>query len=301
MTTAYVDGDIVCYRCATSSENDEEAIALFRIDDMMEKMMLDLQCEHYKCYLTGNNNFRRVLSADYKANRKDKARPKHWQACRDHLISKWYAEVIDKMEADDALGIAGTHNNDCVICTIDKDLLQVPGDHYNFVKELYTKVGERSAKLAFWTQMLVGDTSDNVRGIDGIGPVKAKKHLDQLKNDGEWFDCVRKLYANDGRFLLNLNLFWIQRNERKIWIHEHPSLTQMLPSELVQEVEQKFSEHFQLTSSPSGTTGLGGTCLSTTSTAPTDSKKSLSGSQDAKETVLTSTQQFNHDNQEVLI
>ena len=130
-------------------------------------------------------------------------------------------------------------------------------------------MGGRVADLAFWTQMLVGDTSDNVRGVDGIGPVKAKKALEKLKDNGEWFDCVRKLYADDGRFLLNLNLFWVQRNEGKIWIHEHQDLTAKLPSELVAEVEQKYSTHCQLISSRNGSTESDGICQSTTSTEAT--------------------------------
>lgn len=59
--TCYVDGDIVCYRVAATCENEEEAIAYFRIDDMMNNMLLKLQCEHYETFLTGSNNFRKAL------------------------------------------------------------------------------------------------------------------------------------------------------------------------------------------------------------------------------------------------
>lgn len=252
--TCYLDSDIIAFRSAASADNEEEAIAHFRLDDMMNTMLLNLQCERYVGFLTGPDNFRKVLYPDYKANRKGKPKPKWLDSCRQRLQLKWNASVVIGIEADDALGIAASHELGSVICSIDKDLMQIPGDHYNFVKDEHVLMGGRAADLAFWTQMLVGDTSDNVRGVDGIGPVKARKALEKLKDNSEWFDCVRQLYKDDTRFLLNLNLFWVQRNEGKIWIHEHQDLTARLPSELVLEVEQKYSTHCQLISSRSGTT-----------------------------------------------
>lgn len=261
--------DIVAYRCAASSEDEEQSIAKFRVDDMMNQMLLNLQCEKYVGFLSGSGNFRYRLYEDYKANRKGKPRPKHLQFCRDVLKHDWNTFVTEGIEADDALGIAASHESGSIICSIDKDLMQIPGDHYNFVKDLYEYVGGRSADLNFWTQLLVGDTSDNIHGIRGIGPVKAKKILDPLKNNQEWFSSVRKIYADDKRFLTNLNLFWIQRNERKIWIHEHPDLTALFPCELVQEVEQKFSTPTVTISLPNGSTELDGTSVSTTLTEVT--------------------------------
>ena len=259
MTTAYLDLDIVAYRCAASSEDEEEGIAHFRVDDMMNTILLRLQCEHYIGYLTGRNNFRKILYPEYKANRKDKPKPKWLQSCRDYLQFKWGGLVTNGVEADDALGIAASHELGSVICSIDKDLLQIPGDHYNFVKDEHEYIGGRAADLNFWCQLLIGDTSDNVTGVRGIGPVKARKALEPLKDATEWFAAVRKLYADDGRFLTNLNVLWVQRNRDKLWMHEHPDLTAMLPSELVAEAEQKFSTHIAMLSSASGTMVSGGT------------------------------------------
>ena len=268
MTTAYVDCDIIAFRCAASSEDEEEGIAHFRVDDMMNTMLLNLQCEKYVGFLTGRNNFRKVLYPEYKANRKDKPKPKWLQSCRDYLQHRWYAEVVDGIEADDALGIRASHELGSIICSIDKDLLQIPGDHYNFVKDEYTYIGGRAADLNYWCQLLVGDTSDNVVGVRGIGPVKARKALEPLKDAVEWFTKVRELYKDDARFLTNLNVLWVQRNKDKLWMHEHPDLTQMLPSELVAEAEQKYSTHIATSLSGSGTTGNDGTLRNGIGTVP---------------------------------
>ena len=168
--TCYLDSDIIAYRCAASSENEEEAISHFRLDEMMNTILLNLQCEKYVGFLTGPNNFRKVLYSDYKANRKGKPKPKWLDSCRERLQHKWNASVVTGIEADDALGIAASHELGSIICSIDKDLMQIPDDHYNFIKDEHVLMGGRAADLSFWTQMLVGDTSDNVRGVDGIGP-----------------------------------------------------------------------------------------------------------------------------------
>jgi 5'-3' exonuclease len=269
MTTCYIDADIIAYRCSAASEDEEEGIAHFRVDDMMNNMLLKLQCEHYVGFLTGKSNFRKVLLPDYKANRLDKPKPRWLQSCRNKLQHDWNCTITHGIEADDALGIAASHELGSVICSIDKDLLQIPGDHYNFVKDEYQYVGGRSADLNFWCQLLVGDTSDNVLGIRGIGPVKARKALEPLKDLTEWFDKVREMYDDDARFLTNLNVLWVQRNKDKLWMHEHPDLTQMLPSELVAEEERKFSTHIVTLLSGSGTTDNDGTLPSGTKTEPT--------------------------------
>ena len=68
----------------------------------------------------------------------------------------------------------------CVIVSLDKDLKQVPGLHYNFVKKEFDTVTPQQGLINFYTQFLVGDTSDNIRGCTGIGPVKARKAFEEL-------------------------------------------------------------------------------------------------------------------------
>jgi 5'-3' exonuclease len=119
---ALVDADIVCFRCAASSEHDPQDIAEIRVNEMMQKILHDTNAKTYKAFLTGKNNFRYDIYPEYKANRKGKPRPIHLQACRDLLVTQWNAEITDGYEADDALGIEQTKANlDSVICSIDKE------------------------------------------------------------------------------------------------------------------------------------------------------------------------------------
>lgn len=214
---ALVDGDIVVYRAAASAEEDEVWIACARADQMMQDIIADTGSTEYSVYLTGNSNFRRELTETYKANRPDN-RPKHWAAVRDYLVMQHKAVVCDGFEADDQLGVDQdkTHGT-TVICSIDKDLLQIPGKHYNFVKKIYQEVTHDQGLKALFIQSLVGDRSDNISGIGGIGPVKAEKALGGLLPE-EYYEACRNLYNDDERFHLNMKLLYIWQKPNDMWM-----------------------------------------------------------------------------------
>lgn len=211
---ALLDGDIIGYRCAASAENDPVEIALIRTDKLLQDILHETGASSFKCYLTGSSNFRKELFPDYKANRKQ-PRPTHLEACRQFLCKEYGAVITDGHEADDELGINQTE--DSITCSIDKDLLQIPGRHYNFVKKEFKEVLYIDGIRHFYAQMLIGDRSDNVTGVEGIGEKKAAKLLNSITNEEEMFDCVRELYKDDYRFLLNGQLLWIWREYKGIW------------------------------------------------------------------------------------
>jgi 5'-3' exonuclease len=214
---ALVDGDIVVYRAAASAEDDEVWIACARADQMMQDIIADTGSTEYSVYLTGKGNFRRELTETYKANRPDN-RPKHWAAVRDYLVMQHKAVVCDGFEADDQLGVDQdkTHGT-TVICSIDKDLLQIPGKHYNFVKKIHQEVTHDQGLKALFIQSLVGDRSDNISGIGGIGPVKAEKVLGGLLPE-EYYEACRSLYNDDERFHLNMKLLYIWQKPNDMWM-----------------------------------------------------------------------------------
>ncbi len=105
---ALIDGDIVAYRCSAACENEPVEIALIRTYDMMQNILDETGASSYKCFLSGDNNFRYTINPKYKQNRKDKVDPIHRQACKDFLVSDWNAIVVDGYEADDALSMEQT-------------------------------------------------------------------------------------------------------------------------------------------------------------------------------------------------
>jgi hypothetical protein len=213
---ALIDGDIVVYRGAASAEKEEQWVALARADQMMQDILADTGSDSYSVYLTGTDNFRREIAPSYKANRPDE-RPAHWQAVREFLVTHHKAEVCNGHEADDQLGIQqDKERGTTVICSIDKDLLQIPGRHYNFVKKTFQEVGTDEGLKHLYLQSLIGDRSDNIIGVAGIGPVKAAQALDGLLPE-EWYDKCRELYNDDERFHLNMKLLYIWQKPDDIW------------------------------------------------------------------------------------
>ena len=213
---ALVDGDIVVYRAAASAKGEEQWIAQARADQMIQDILADTGATTYNVYLTGSNNFRREIAPSYKANRPDD-RPEHWLAVREFLVTQHKAQMCDGYEADDELGIQQDKETlTTVICSIDKDLLQIPGRHYNFVKKIHNVVERDQGLKHLYMQSLIGDKSDNIIGVEGIGPVKAERALAELLPE-EWYDKCRELYNDDERFHLNMKLLYIWQKPNDMW------------------------------------------------------------------------------------
>ena len=237
---AIIDGDIVAYRCSASAENDPEDIALARMEAMMRDILHESESDRYVCYLTGKDNFRYDLYADYKANRKDKPKPQHLAACRDYLSKYWEAVISAGCEADDLMGITATaHDNltSHVICSIDKDLLQIPGGNWNFVTKERTFVSPLDGLRSFYRQLILGDISDNIPGFDGKARQKWPKfmecHRDFIDNshdEFEMFNYVKDIYTSEQDIVTMGRLLFIQaQNQYSGHRHVHTQPPPQLP------------------------------------------------------------------------
>ena len=215
---ALIDGDIVVYRAAAVSENDPHIGQLIdRIDFTMQDILDACRTKNYIAYVGGSGNFRKVLSPEYKAHR-TKPPPKFLNEAKEHLITKWRAKVSIDCETDDELGILATENeNKCVICSIDKDLRQIPGLHYNWVIKGFGTETYVTGMYNFFYQMLKGDTADNVKGLPRIGDVRAKRLLAQFDNPQDWEEMTQTLYKEHNLdYELNYYLLWIARSREYI-------------------------------------------------------------------------------------
>lgn len=216
-----VDGDIIAYRCAASCEPNRVKpflepvrFAIARMGEVLSHIQAvqeEYGCEEMKMYITGSRNYRKVLDPTYKAHRTQPP-PTYLGACQEVLVIDYGAEVCDGYEADDALGIAATEY-DSITATIDKDLMQIPGLYYDFIKHVIHTVDNDSADKLFWTLMLTGDRADNIIGVRGIGPVKAERYLNNAPNRME---LVRALYNDDTRFWNNYTLIRVIRTREEL-------------------------------------------------------------------------------------
>lgn len=229
---ALIDGDLIAFRCAASVKEDEPLeIAHHRCDELVRQLIHETSADSYIVFLTDKQNFRKIVNPEYKANRKDQEPPKYLDQCKAFLADEWKATSEKHYEADDLLGIAQQEGS--VICTLDKDLLMVPGLHYswqisgaNWVREArWEETKVQDGLRIFYSQMLIGDISDNVAGIRGIGPKKAFKIIDHLDDEQDMFDVVFDMYDDPMRFLLNAQCLWIMQNKGETWAQRSGHLT----------------------------------------------------------------------------
>lgn len=173
-----VDADIIAYRTAAVCEDHFEGSAYAIIKTTLNDIVNDTQIPNLRLYLSGENNFRYDVAKTkpYKGNRATMVRPRFLPAVREHLIEQYNALVVDGFEADDAIATDMTVNN-AIHCGIDKDILQIPGRHYNYVKKEWQYVNEEQAIITLYRQVIMGDNSDNIPGLPRWGEAKAAKAI----------------------------------------------------------------------------------------------------------------------------
>ena len=181
-----IDGDILLYRVGFGAEKEEGEVAIYRMDELITRIVETTQSDSYEVYLSDgrDSTFRYHLNNNYKGNRKQ-PKPLHYQLLKEYLIEKYKAVVAVNEEADDLMGIEQSQHRGTIICSIDKDLLQIPGNHYNFVKDEFITITEDEGRLFFYLQLLMGDKADNIPGITGIGVAKATSILESYLGETE--------------------------------------------------------------------------------------------------------------------
>lgn len=209
---------------------ESEAVAKAQTRESVDNVIDRSGATDYKLYLTdGTHNFRKEIDLAYKANRKDFVRPVHYDLIREVMINDYGAIVCDRYEADDALAIEGwaawnLERGDVLLCSIDKDLDQVPGYHYRW--ETHNKLGgfywlsEEDARRNYWTSVLTGDLADNIVGLHRIGPKRAGSILYECRTDKEFYRACWKQYEVHERLEdldKNCRLLYLLRSPDDEW------------------------------------------------------------------------------------
>lgn len=195
--SAKYNGGLIWSRKELGSVQDAVSI----LDGMIRKALDGSKCSDCHIYLTpATGNFRDSICTlrRYKGDRP--SRPVYYSDLREHLLFTHRAIVARGEEADDQISWVARQyyrlqGREYVIIGVDKDLMQIPGDHYNWVENETKNLSDDEAKLWYWAQVLAGDSGDNVGGCWGLGLAKASKFLVQcngLNDDEMWPKIVRK-------------------------------------------------------------------------------------------------------------
>ena len=216
----HIDADILVYRVGFASEKETEGIAISRMHESIRTMCEKTQSENYIPFLTSTDksNFRYTIFPEYKANR-TQPKPRHYDTLREFLIERHGAVVVYGEEADDRLGILQTEET--TIGSIDKDLDQVPGKHYNFVQDRHYFITPEQGLFKLYEQILTGDRIDNIPGIHGIGPKRAYKLLEKCSGGVDMYracvEAYRAVNRTEEEVIRNGKLLKIRQKEGEIW------------------------------------------------------------------------------------
>lgn len=209
--------------------NSDESPTLYLTGD--EKLLYHINRERVRGdekAIVFKPNFRHevAVTKEYKGNRKDAAKPYHFHNLRAYMLSEYDCIVTDGMEADDLICIhlyddykkgieSNTFNKIC--CSRDKDLRMCPGWHYGwqcgkqeqygpcFVEPLgHIELSKGASKKIigsglkfFYSQLITGDTVDNIPGLPKRGPVFAYNLLSDCTSEIELFEAVRRAYYDN--------------------------------------------------------------------------------------------------------
>jgi DNA polymerase-1 len=143
--------------------------------------------------------FRNDILPSYKQNRAKSRKPFGLKETKEWMKTEWTCLTVDNIEADDLLGIMATGDKVVgrkIICSKDKDFMQIPGEYYNTLKQELHIITEEEANLYFYRQIIIGDSVDNYKGVPGIGPVGAAKFIKEGMTEEQMWENVVKAYKS---------------------------------------------------------------------------------------------------------
>ena len=170
--------------------------AIYGVVNMMRKLIQDYQADYAACVFdVKGKTFRDDLYPEYKSHRPPMPTELSSQIEPIHAAVRalgWTVLGVQGVEADDVIGTlakwATTHDVHTVISTGDKDLAQLVTPHVTLVNTMsgerldptgvYQKFGVSPERIVDYL-MLVGDTVDNVPGVQKVGPKTAAKWIEE--------------------------------------------------------------------------------------------------------------------------
>ncbi|KWH62984.1 DNA polymerase I [Burkholderia anthina] len=203
-TLLLVDGSSYLYRAYHAMPDlrgpgGEPTGALYGIINMLRRMRKEVSAEYSACVFDAKGKtFRDDLYADYKANRPSMPPDLALQVEPIHGAVRalgWPLLMVEGVEADDVIGTlareAERHGMNVIVSTGDKDLAQLVTDRVTLVNTMTNETLDRDGVIAKFGVpperiidylALIGDTVDNVPGVEKCGPKTAVKWLSQYGN-----------------------------------------------------------------------------------------------------------------------
>jgi DNA polymerase-1 len=200
-TLLLIDGSSYLYRAFHAlpdlrTRAGQPTGAIRGVISMLEKLRKEVPAQYFACVFDAKGKtFRDDLYTEYKANRASMPDDLTLQIEPLHECVRalgWPLLMIDGVEADDVIGTlacdAHRQGIRTVVSTGDKDLAQLVNDHVTLVNTMSNetldvvgvqqKFGVPADRIVDYLT-LIGDSVDNVPGVEKVGPKTAVKWLQQ--------------------------------------------------------------------------------------------------------------------------
>ena len=217
-----VDADsLIWSSCYKTKEHPEDTgyhtieNAILKFDEVFMKIINTIE-ETYEIdivltFAGAKGNFRKEISKTYKANRIGREIPPILNELQEYVKFQYESISGYGIETDDV--VATYWNNlketlgrdQIIIVSIDKDYKQLPCIMYNYhlKHQCYYDIDEEQAKRNFYTQMITGDTADNVNFCKGYGDKYCLNAFKDCLSDYSYirvvFSLFKKIYKSKAR------------------------------------------------------------------------------------------------------
>ncbi len=200
-TLVLVDGSSYFYRAfhalpPLTNSKGQALGAVYGVVNMVKRLMKDYPTDYFTLVFDAKGKtFRDELYSEYKANRPPM--PEELRSQFEPMIEVLDAMglpivIMDGVEADDVIGTlcveARKQGMKTVVSTGDKDLAQLVNEQVTLINTMSnTKMDIEGVKEKFGVPpeliidylSLIGDKSDNIPGVEKVGPKTAVKWLEQ--------------------------------------------------------------------------------------------------------------------------
>ena len=203
-TLLLVDGSSYLYRAFHAlpdlrNHHNKPTGAVYGVLNMLRRLHKDFQSDYSACVFDAKGKtFRDEIYSEYKAHRPPMPSDLVEQITPLHDCIQamgWPLLIVEGVEADDVIGTlakkACNHGMQCIISTGDKDIAQLVNHTIRLVNTMNNEIldtegvvrkfGVNPAQIIDYLA-LVGDSSDNIPGVEKVGPKTAVKWLSHYQS-----------------------------------------------------------------------------------------------------------------------
>ena len=222
------DADSLIYASCFKRKQDRESIddvfetdvnvAFGKFEDSFDKLISFLEelvdIDEIIVCNGSKNNFRKDISPTYKLNRTQK-RPEILLPLHERVKFHYDSVYGDGVETDDVVATLWAEEvekngvDSVIIMSLDKDYKQFPCwfYDYNYKRRELVKISEGEALNNFYSQMIIGDTADNINYCKGYGKSYAKKLFQEANSEyslvSRTYRLYKEIYGDEAKSMFN--------------------------------------------------------------------------------------------------